>query len=170
MRHGAAWSHFAFDTNGLCSYFEHSYFILFGAAQMARVDMSEEEDEDEIDYTNDLREGCLEGFTGIIVGMKGEGEPDGEVVKTIMAKVPDIVRFITEIFKDRNLTDDNIRNSLGLVGDLVDIFGADMCTILTPVYLWLSSASTLFVALLIVTSFDRNSCTRFARRGCGPRT
>jgi importin subunit beta-1 len=107
-------------------------YILDGASQLARTNMSDEVDEDEIDYTNDLREGCLEGYTGIIVGMKGD-VPTPDVVQRIMEKVPDIVRFITEIFKDSNLTDDNIRNSLGLVGDLVEIFGNDMCGVLSPV-------------------------------------
>jgi hypothetical protein len=71
---------------------------------------------------------CILRYTGLIVGMKGDN-PHPDVVAVIMAKVPDIVIFITEIFRDRNLTDDNIRNSLGLVGDLVDIFGADMCSV-----------------------------------------
>ena len=42
-------------------YFDHSYFILDGAAKMAATNMSEEMDLDEVDYINDLREGVLEG-------------------------------------------------------------------------------------------------------------
>eukprot|EP00038_Savillea_parva_P008527 m.177549 g.177549 ORF g.177549 m.177549 type:complete len:906 (-) comp14372_c0_seq1:229-2946(-) len=115
-------------------YFEHSYTILQGAAKLAQSNMSDEVDEDEIDYINDLREACLDGYTGIIVGMKGDA-PDPMVVQLIMSKVTDIVMFITEIFKDQNLTDDNIRASLGLVGDLVDIFGKDMVHVLSPQFM-----------------------------------
>ena len=50
--------------------------------------MSEETDEDEVDYINDLREGVLEGYTGLIVGMKGDGDaPPQDVVSVIMGKV-----------------------------------------------------------------------------------
>ena len=40
-------------------------------ASQARVDRS---DYDMIDYLNELREGCLEAYTGIVQGLKGDGE------------------------------------------------------------------------------------------------
>ena len=35
-------------------------------------------DYDMVDYLNDLREGCLEAYTGIIQGLKGDS-PEGTV-------------------------------------------------------------------------------------------
>lgn len=36
-------------------------------------------DYDMIDYLNELREGCLEAYTGMVQGLKGDGEqPSGK--------------------------------------------------------------------------------------------
>ena len=39
-----------------------------------------------IDYLNDLREGCLEAYTGIIQGMKGEGSPAAPTAELLMVQ------------------------------------------------------------------------------------
>merc|ERR1711922_22434 len=50
-------------------YLEHVLQSLMQASQ-AQVDRS---DYDMLDYLNELREGCLEAYTGIIQGLKGDG-------------------------------------------------------------------------------------------------
>jgi importin subunit beta-1 len=45
-----------------------------------------------IDYLNDLREGCLAAYTGIIQGMKGKGSPEAPTPELLM-----IQPFVTHI-------------------------------------------------------------------------
>lgn len=46
-------------------------------------------DYDMIDYLNELREGCLEAYTGIVQGLKGDDE------KNIQRKSNDFSGFVT---------------------------------------------------------------------------
>ena len=71
-----------------------------------------------IDYLNDLREGCLEAYTGIIQGMKGEGSPAAPTPELLMVQphVAHIVQFITVVAQDSEHSDGNIAACAGLIG------------------------------------------------------
>ncbi|KAJ8681845.1 hypothetical protein QAD02_017637 [Eretmocerus hayati] len=92
-------------------------------ASQAYVDRS---DFDMIDDLNDLREGILEAYTGIIQGLKGDGPTPSPDVALMEPSVPSIIGFITTIAEDREHSDGNIAASAGLLGDLVTVYGAKL--------------------------------------------
>lgn len=93
-------------------------------ASQAQVDKT---DYDMVDYLNELREGCLEAYTGIIQGLKGDQEnnvhPD---VMLMQPRVPFILSFIDHIAMDEDHSDGVVANSAGLIGDLCVAFGKDV--------------------------------------------
>ncbi|XP_076631507.1 importin subunit beta Fs(2)Ket isoform X1 [Colletes latitarsis] len=94
-------------------------------ASQANVDRN---DYDMIDYLNELREGVLEAYTGIVQGFRGDMAnscPDA-AVSLVEPHVPFIIQFITTIAQDREHSEGNISTSVGLLGDLVTVFGAKL--------------------------------------------
>lgn len=91
-------------------------------ASQTNVDRS---DYDLIDYLNELREGVLEAYTGIVQGLRGDGS-NPSPASLVEPHVPFIIQFITSIAQDREHSDGNIAASAGLLGDLVTIFGVNL--------------------------------------------
>lgn len=94
-------------------------------ASQANVDRT---DYDMIDYLNELREGVLEAYTGIVQGLRGDMSnscPDAAIA-LVDPHVPFIIQFITTIAQDREHSEGNISASVGLLGDLVTVFGAKL--------------------------------------------
>lgn len=93
-------------------------------ASQAQVDKT---DYDMVDYLNELREGCLEAYTGIIQGLKGDQEnnvhPD---VMLMQPRVAFILSFIDHIAMDEDHSDAVVANAAGLIGDLCVAFGKDV--------------------------------------------
>jgi len=102
-------------------YLEHVLQTLMQASQ-AQVDRS---DYDMLDYLNELREGCLEAYTGIIQGLKGDGSGgDGaHDLAIVQPHVAYIVQFITVVARDSEHSDASVAASAGLIGDLCSAFG-----------------------------------------------
>jgi len=90
-------------------------------ASQANVDKT---DYDMIDYLNELREGCLEAYTGIVQGLKGDDNSVSSDVYLVQPHVPFMIEFITHIAKDVDHSDNNIAACSGLIGDLCTVFGA----------------------------------------------
>lgn len=87
-------------------------------------------DYDMIDYLNELRVGVLEAYTGIIQGFRGDADANPDTpnpdVLLIEPQVPFIIQFITTIAQDREHLDESMSSAIGLLGDLVTVFGAKL--------------------------------------------
>ncbi|OXB63630.1 hypothetical protein ASZ78_008945, partial [Callipepla squamata] len=92
-------------------------------ASQAQVDKS---DYDMVDYLNELREGCLEAYTGIIQGLKGDQENVHPDVMLVQPRVEFILSYIDHIAGDEDHTDVVVACSAGLIGDLCTAFGKDV--------------------------------------------
>ena len=71
-----------------------------------------------IDYLNELREGCLEAYAGIIQGLKGEGTSNNPAPELTLVHphVNYIVQFITVVAQDSDHSDGTIAACAGLIG------------------------------------------------------
>jgi len=107
-------------------YLEHVLQTLMQASQ-AQVDRS---DYDMLDYLNELREGCLEAYTGIIQGLKGDGNSPSPDLSIVQSHVSYIVQFITVVARDSEHSDASVAASAGLIGDLCAAFGRDIVQLL----------------------------------------
>ncbi|ERL93500.1 hypothetical protein D910_10789 [Dendroctonus ponderosae] len=96
-------------------------------ASQAQVDRS---DFDMVDYLNDLREGVLDAYTGIIQGLKGDGPTPSPDAALLEPHIPFIVQFITVVAQDTDHSDGTIAVAAGIVGDLCSGFGAPMLPLL----------------------------------------
>lgn len=95
--------------------------ILREAAQLnVTVDKN---DFEMLDYVNELREGCLEAYTGIAQGLKGEGDATAENMQLVWSEVPFIFQFMDCIAQDEERSDGVVACCAGLLGDLCAAYG-----------------------------------------------
>uniref|UniRef100_A0A1I8GGS0 Importin N-terminal domain-containing protein n=1 Tax=Macrostomum lignano TaxID=282301 RepID=A0A1I8GGS0_9PLAT len=93
-------------------------------ASQAQVDVS---NPDQVDYLNELREACLEAYTGIVQGLKGNGPtPHTQELRSIQPAVQPMLHFIAMVARDPVSTDEVLGCACGLLGDLVTAYGADL--------------------------------------------
>ncbi|KAF6778103.1 hypothetical protein AHF37_01837 [Paragonimus kellicotti] len=90
-------------------------------ATQAEVNLA---DPDMVEYLNSLRTSCLEAYTGIVQGLKGDGPRANGALEFVATHVPHILSFIDHISTDSITTDELISASCGLIGDLVSTYGA----------------------------------------------
>lgn len=87
-------------------------------------------DFDMIDYLNELREGVLDAYTGIIQGLKGDGPTPNPDVMLLEPHISYIVSFIIVVAEDKDHSDGCVAVAAGLVGDLCATFGNVMVSLL----------------------------------------
>lgn len=96
-------------------------------ASNAQVDKS---DYDMIEYLNELRESCLEAYTGIIQGLKGTGTTPNADIGLLNTHVPNMVQFIRNIALEEDHSDQVIAAACGVIGDLCTAFGLSILGLL----------------------------------------
>lgn len=107
-------------------------------ASMAQVDTS---DPDMVDYLNELRNAVLEAYTGIVQGYKDDSAaavPGSSAAAAAAASlaaiqpcVPLMLSFVEQVAVDPLTTDDITASACGLVGDLLEAFGAPLLPMVT---------------------------------------
>ena len=106
-------------------YLEH---VLNTLNQACRAQVAKN-DYDMIDYLNELREGCISAYTGIIQGLRNSVPASGDSLaelQLVTVQLPFIVQFIETIARDPNKSDSIIGSVIGLIGDLVTSYGHQM--------------------------------------------
>jgi len=96
-------------------------------ASQAQVDRN---DYDMVDYLNELRESCLEAYTGIVQGLKGDGDNPSPEVNVIQSHVAHMLQFVEHIAVEDDQSDGVIAASCGLIGDLCTAFGVNILQML----------------------------------------
>ena len=105
--------------------------LVLPVLQQAAEFQVDKENYDMVDYCNELRDGCLDAYTGIIQGLKSsDNQLSGEVcckrsliaftvvfsVSDLAIPVQTMVGLIAIIGKDEDKSDTNLSNGLGLLG------------------------------------------------------
>ncbi|CAG0884070.1 unnamed protein product [Cyprideis torosa] len=80
-------------------------------------------DYDVIDYMNELREGCLVAYSGIIQGFKEENGVVSPGLQKLQEHLQIVGNFIKLIIADPNKNDAVVASLAGLIGDLCGAFG-----------------------------------------------
>jgi len=92
-------------------------------AAQTKVDTS---NYDMLDYLNELRESCLEAYTGIVQGLKGDNDKEvNPEVNKLNQHIPFIVQFIESIAADEDRSEGTVSACAGLIGDLCIAFGGN---------------------------------------------
>lgn len=107
------------------NYLEH---VLGTLNQACRAQVTQT-DYDMIDYLNDLREGCLTAYTGIIQGLRGSASSNAVALaelQLVTTQLPFIVQFLETVAQDPNKSESITGAAIGLLGDLVTTYGTAM--------------------------------------------
>ncbi|KAJ2742230.1 karyopherin Kap95 [Coemansia sp. BCRC 34301] len=97
------------------SYLEVSFRVLMSACTLSAN--TKVEDEDTVDYLNQLRAGIFEAFVGIVQGLKSDNK-----AQLVLSQVQGILAFMSTVFVDLSRSEDVTKNMIGLLGDLADAF------------------------------------------------
>ncbi|KAF9209269.1 karyopherin beta [Haplosporangium sp. Z 27] len=74
-------------------------------------------DYDMIDYVNQLREGIVDAYVGIVQGLKA-----GDRSALLTPHLEHVFDFLSAVYNDPERTDTLLRNMIGLIGDLAESF------------------------------------------------
>jgi importin subunit beta-1 len=109
------------------SHFKKYADVVLSTLQQASSAQVDRSDYDMVDYLNELRDACLEAYTGIIQGLKGEDDKNISAdVEIIKPHLEHIIKFIETIAQDPERVDNLVGACCGLLGDICTAFGAQV--------------------------------------------
>ncbi|CAI0397469.1 unnamed protein product [Linum tenue] len=82
-------------------------------------------DDEMIDYTNSLRNGILEAYSGILQGFKNSTK-----IQLLIPYAPHILQFLDSIYMEKDMDDLVMRTAIGVLGDLADTLGSNAGTMI----------------------------------------
>ena len=98
---------------------------LLSQAAFTRLEDGPVDSEEWIDYLNQLRAAVLDAYTGLVHGLR---EANRHVV--LKDSVQGILEFIVRLIEDKSVSEDVLSAAMGLVGDLVISYQADLARLL----------------------------------------
>lgn len=98
-------------------YVQHSLMLLMQASAAE----APQDDDDMIDYINQLRENVLEAYTGIVNGLD-----EGKRLNLLATYIPALLQFLQKIANDPNRDDHVLGKAVGLIGDIAKAMGAQI--------------------------------------------
>eukprot|EP01038_Epipyxis_sp_PR26KG_P008524 gene8524-11521_t len=110
--------------------FERYVAVILGILKQAGEVNIDTDDEDLIEYINLLRSSILDAYTGIIQGLKSSNKQD-----LVLPAIDNIVEFLNRSASDDNRTEDVLKASVGLIGDLGQTYGARMKVIFSQSFI-----------------------------------
>ena len=122
-----------------------------------------------LDYLIELRETCLDAFTGIIQGLKDDNSNNNDIQR-LQPHLQFIFQFLSQVANDKDeLSDSLLSSSVGLIGDISMSFGylgnqlVDLCKEEPIQFLLNSGIKSKNVKTKILCQTTHNSLALFAR-------
>ncbi|KAM0946031.1 putative importin-beta domain, armadillo-like helical, importin beta family [Dioscorea sansibarensis] len=92
--------------------------MLQSAAELS-VHVSSADDE-MIEYTNQLRNGILEAYSGVFQGFKSSLK-----TQLLLPYAPVVLQFLDSLYKEKDMDDAVMKTAIGVLGDLADTLGSN---------------------------------------------
>ena len=105
-------------------YAPHCLQLLSTAAQCPMP--ADRSNYDDTEYVDSLREAVLEGYTGIVQGLRSGNPPEREHLLPLQPEVPTMVALVETVGAEKESSEPLLGAAAGLVGDLASAFGADV--------------------------------------------
>ncbi|XP_042387112.1 importin subunit beta-1-like [Zingiber officinale] len=82
-------------------------------------------DNEMLDYANQLRNGILEAYSGILQGFKNCPK-----AQLLVPYVPHILQFLDKLYNEKDMDDAVMKTAVGVLGDLADTLGTHASTLM----------------------------------------
>jgi importin subunit beta-1 len=98
---------------------------LLSQAAFTRLEDGPVDSEEWIDYLNQLRGAVLSAYSDLLYGLKDAGRH-----AVLKDSVQSILEFVVRLTEDKSVSEDVLSSAVGLVGDLVGCFQADLARLI----------------------------------------